>query len=1225
MDATRPRLRIRQATPSDLDAAVDIHFAAFDDNVMNQLMYPGGVTADARAKFASHLFPQPASAATPEAEGNSTKGEAFLCVAEILPPDTPADAPGEIVAFAKWLLQRVPRTEDEWRADRSAAITESWGEGCNVAIVDAFIGRMTRIQQEHAQGEAALYLSILASSPTRQRTGAGSALLEWGNKLADSLGLPCRLEASPTGYGLYRKFGYEDIDVLDLKVTETWGKEHPDGANWGENSAVALAGPAPRGVMRTTADRATTMGQTDTHSRLAGLLASSRARARLLGTRCQLPSRRGDARSPKMDPVSAAANIIAIIHAANRGCRRVLAELENLLPPESILATDSKKKAILTALGWLLKEHKAKTLLDELREHKSTIALALTTDSSIEQLKADSKDTRANVQDIKADTNDIFAALTDVQEQHVYSWLYATDPSEIHDRSLDTCEPGTGEWLFRSPDWDSWLEEKTRCLWVHGIPGAGKTILASHLIERVKDHCWDRGAGDVCVYYYCHYSHTQDETAPFLRWVLLELCRRLGQVPQALYDLYRYGGKPTVRSLLRTLEQVIRQFDQVYIFVDAVDESLNRENLLRVLRDLATGPAFENIRLLATSREYADIEEVMTDISTPISMRNSFLDEDIALYVQSKLGSNSRLKRWPAQLREDVRKTLSAEANGMFRWVVCQIDAIQRLRPVNSIVKAALANLPKTLDETYERVFSRVPDEHRFFVQHVLHWMGTHRLIQQAIPNLERVMTCDFSRIDIPCGADIPLEVLFQAVERSLEAEGSSESASLSDYALDEELLRELCGCMVTVKPYEIRCFGRVVAEMPVVSFAHYTVLEFLESRRIRDGPAKAFALNREHVIVDHANVLLRGAAASADRWGSEMPLKPGEDFYADFDRYSAHSSLLLLHYQAGVLSSSAASSWLPAVLRLMEIPAPDFGSYFWYTPEVLINLEDPVSPAIQAFRRTHALKFRSPPVEAHLDMLVRLLRLDESGFLAQTYLASLGRGDDNLSSSVDIDIHPSAFNNQGGVVRFRGSVLELYAHVPPVSWVQQGHMRGLYKLIARAAGHFDPSKLLLFAIGCHQHTDRGPGQECWGCLVLTHLLCLGAKSKVPGYSLGALQMATALQDIAGVKLLLDAGVDPNEVGDPCGDIGTPEQGPLFESLGSLQGRTPLRILGDPYFRLRNLAFPETIAALLLEYGATSEPAVALELHSEVSITTGLEMVSLSGSGGDAGAQVGGC
>jgi hypothetical protein len=69
-------------------------------------------------------------------------------------------------------------------------------------------------------------------------------------------------------------------------------------------------------------------------------------------------------------------------HGPVEGCRKVISELEDLLPPECVLATDSKRKAIMTALGWLVKESKAKTLLEELREYKSTIALALTTDSS---------------------------------------------------------------------------------------------------------------------------------------------------------------------------------------------------------------------------------------------------------------------------------------------------------------------------------------------------------------------------------------------------------------------------------------------------------------------------------------------------------------------------------------------------------------------------------------------------------------------------------------------------------------------------------------------------------------------------------------------------------------------------------------------------------------------------------------------------------------------------
>jgi len=74
--------------------------------------------------------------------------------------------------------------------------------------------------------------------------------LKWGVGLADSLGLPCRLEASPAGYGLYKKFGFEDVDVLDLKVTEVWGRANTDGSNWGANNAIPLAGPISEGVLR---------------------------------------------------------------------------------------------------------------------------------------------------------------------------------------------------------------------------------------------------------------------------------------------------------------------------------------------------------------------------------------------------------------------------------------------------------------------------------------------------------------------------------------------------------------------------------------------------------------------------------------------------------------------------------------------------------------------------------------------------------------------------------------------------------------------------------------------------------------------------------------------------------------------------------------------------------------------------------------------------------------
>jgi hypothetical protein len=253
----------------------------------------------------------------------------------------------------------------------------------------------------------------------------------------------------------------------------------------------------------------------------------------------------------------------------------------------------------------------------------------------------------------------------DAQQQDVYNWLYATDPSDLHDKACDAYESGTGEWLFRSPEWLSWIEEKTRCLWIHGIPGAGKTILASHLIEAVKEHCRYRGPRYACIYYYCYFGHAQDETTPFLRWFLLELCRQLGRVPLVVHELYRRGGKPNSRSLLAALGTVAQEFERIFVFVDAVDESLHRENLLQVLRNLAKDDRFINVRLLATSREYVDIEGVMTEIAKSISMRNILVSEDIILYIQSKLNSHPRLKRWPEQLREEVHLALSSQANGM--------------------------------------------------------------------------------------------------------------------------------------------------------------------------------------------------------------------------------------------------------------------------------------------------------------------------------------------------------------------------------------------------------------------------------------------------------------------------------------------------------------------------------------------------------------------------------
>jgi hypothetical protein len=51
----------------------------------------------------------------------------------------------------------------------------------------------------------------------------GNALVEHGNRLADNAGLPTFLQASPYGYPIYEKHGFETVQCLDVDLRK-WAK-----------------------------------------------------------------------------------------------------------------------------------------------------------------------------------------------------------------------------------------------------------------------------------------------------------------------------------------------------------------------------------------------------------------------------------------------------------------------------------------------------------------------------------------------------------------------------------------------------------------------------------------------------------------------------------------------------------------------------------------------------------------------------------------------------------------------------------------------------------------------------------------------------------------------------------------------------------------------------------------------------------------------------------------
>ncbi|KAH7190457.1 hypothetical protein DER44DRAFT_844760 [Fusarium oxysporum] len=820
------------------------------------------------------------------------------------------------------------------------------------------------------------------------------------------------------------------------------------------------------------------------------------------------------------------------------GCRAAMAALEKLFPNDSVQNGQNTSKrqrvqATLTKLAWPLKQGRVQELIEQIRNYKAGIQLALTTEVT------------KDIKDIKAASEEIRSILTEEQRHKVYNWLTSTDPSPLHNRSRRLYEQGTGSWMLRSPHWTEWLVSNIRCLWVHGIPGAGKTILASWLIEQVQNHCKQSSkmnAPCTSAYYYCYFGHHQDETVPFLRWIIAQLSRQAGIVSSSVHDLFKRGGEPSIQELLDSLEQILQVFGSVYIVIDAVDESNTRQDLLEVIYTLVTDPRFSNIHILITSREYIDIELVMEKISVSVPMSNELVEQDIRIHVRSILRSNRKFQRWSSDLLKEVEEAVSTQAKGMFRWAVCQLDELQRLKGERSVVRNALATLPKDLDETYERIFLRIPQEDWQFVSYAFQWLsfsGEVGTPQDGTPSV----------------------LLLEAIDSSTAQTGNPNSNAL----YDSERLRELCGCLIS-------SLG------DGISFAHYTVKEYLDSARIRQGPLSFFSAEWDKVLSTCLDVVLLQAQrfASSDLEGiktASSVLSCYQDIWSKLSFYSAFHAITAIRRWGQEI---AANDNLFGRVKALLDPSTQYFSHLCEVDhcedeDIWNDLLDAVGTTGDGMAYTIVWNKTATDNDTSV-LLSLLLVLDdlESPILSRLFWEADLKALFSNSIVLEKCMWFKKYENEGS---WRGESKRYEFNGPLMEVMGQfvdHHLVSFRSLLINYTRFYNPSTTLIYFIGHHmsEFESQSTCEESTSFCPVRHLLEAGAQPNLPGYRLTPLQMAVAARDLEGIRLLLHFRADPNSVGDPVGVI-WPTNGLLAE-FNRKKAREP---------------FLKTIEQLLLNYG----------------------------------------
>lgn len=221
----------------------------------------------------------------------------------------------------------------------------------------------------------------------------------------------------------------------------------------------------------------------------------------------------------------------------------------------------------------------------------------------------------------------------------VLSWICPTDGSERQKEVLSLRQEGTGKWFLGSQEFQDWLtsEDKNFLLFT-GIPGAGKTVLASIIIDCLeREFANDDHVGIT----YLYFDFRQQKEFPEL---LSTLLRQLLQGKPSLYGTvpdvrYRQSsGGFSLDELRRELQTAICRCKTVFFVIDALDECLNtdvRRRFLRYIRGLLEFTHPTNAKLLVITRHDGDIIQSFTNMGVTMDVQarredmESFLDANM--------------------------------------------------------------------------------------------------------------------------------------------------------------------------------------------------------------------------------------------------------------------------------------------------------------------------------------------------------------------------------------------------------------------------------------------------------------------------------------------------------------------------------------------------------------------------------------------------------------------
>ncbi|KAH6908096.1 hypothetical protein BKA70DRAFT_1280672 [Coprinopsis sp. MPI-PUGE-AT-0042] len=371
----------------------------------------------------------------------------------------------------------------------------------------------------------------------------------------------------------------------------------------------------------------------------------------------------------------------------------------------------------------------------------------------------------------------------------------------IQSENLGKWTPGTVQRFLESSIFQFWLDTDCAILWGTGMPGAGKTILASVVTMHLQSLA--NASSDICVaFVFCRYTErmeVRDILAALVRQ-LVESYPRLRSLVEPMWVKHQTQNTvPTQQELLSIVQQICATFRIAYFTIDGLDEALpdDQFNVLQALRLIKAN-------FLLTSRPVLLLQDVLPQA---VFFEIIAHEEDIKLLVDQRIESSPDLRQLLEKhgAKREVAKQVCNTSHGMFLQASLLVENIRHCTTLKSVMgrlKQPAEGLSALYLETFERI-SKQPEERAALAKRALTWV---------------VYAQDLLSVD---------DLRYAVVE-----DPENDWGDLTSFAEESTIVSACCG-LITVEEHGQLAGSEYTPEPAkrVVRLIHYTAFETL--RRI--------------------------------------------------------------------------------------------------------------------------------------------------------------------------------------------------------------------------------------------------------------------------------------------------------------------------------------------------------------------------------------------------------